>query len=358
MNSQYGINRYYTSLSKMHKNFEKCARKDGFDAKNPEEYWVWRDKSRVLLRNLLGLNMFEKCDMRAIVEERVVLDDGIVREKVIIETEKDVWMPTYILIPEKCANNPDASVFIVPCGHLGGGKHGVVGDDRNPLVKKQIEVYHHDCGLQLAKRGYVAVCPDARGFGERRDICIQDDDNFIQSSCAQLAHMAEPLGLTVTGMNTWDLMRLVDYLKERNEWDISDLGCLGFSGGGLQSLYFAALDDRIHKVIISGYMYGFKDSLLEMNNNCSCNYVPHLWEHFDCGDLGALLVPKKVVIQSGKSDKLNGSRGITNAVEQVDIMRYAYDLMDMEDNLIHDIVEGPHMWYEDRLDTYLDFFND
>ena len=27
--------------------------------------------------------------------------------------------------------------------------------------------------MQLAKRGYVAICPDCRGFGERRDEALQ-----------------------------------------------------------------------------------------------------------------------------------------------------------------------------------------
>ena len=46
--------------------------------------------------------------------------------------------------------------------------------------------------------------------------------------------------MTVAGMNTWDLMRLIDYVEERGEWRTDDLGCVGFSGGGLQTLYLAA----------------------------------------------------------------------------------------------------------------------
>lgn len=62
-----------------------------------------------------------------------------------------------------------------------------------------------------------ALCPDNRGFGERRDEALRGDpeEQFLNSTCFQLAHMAEPLGQTVIGMCTWDAMRLIDYVCQR-----------------------------------------------------------------------------------------------------------------------------------------------
>lgn len=357
MKSEYGINRFYTSIGHMHRVYDKQARRDGLRACNAEEFWGWREKSRTRLELLLGLDKMIPTDMKPITEERKKVCDGIVREKVIIQTEPDIWMPVFILIPEECHNNRDAKVFIAPCGHLGGGKYSVAGDTTIPLVCNAIQEYNYDYGLQLARKGYVVLCPDARGFGERREAADQADEDILNSSCSQLAHMAEPLGMCLAGMFTWDLMRLVDYIEERGEWDDSDIGCVGFSGGGMQTLWLAALDERIKKVIISGYMYGYKDSLLELSRNCSCNYVPGLWEYFDMGDIGALMAPAKVIIQSCKDDKLNGPRGIVNAVEQVNIMRDAYDLVGMPDNIMHDICDGGHRWHSERLDEYLRFLN-
>lgn len=358
MKNECGINRFYTSLQHMHKLYDKRARKEGLRACNAEEFWGWRQKSKTKLHVLLGLDKMAPADIKPIVEERKLVEPGIIREKVIIQTEPDVWMPFFILIPEACVGNSNAKIFIAPCGHLGGGKFSVAGYRINKPVSDAIDFYNYDYGMQLAKKGFVVLCPDARGFGERRDLNIQSDENFLDSSCNQLAHMAEPLGMTVAGMFTWDLMRLVDYIEERNEWNANDIACIGFSGGGMQALWFAALDDRIKKVIISGYMYGYKDSLLELNNNCSCNYVPHLWESFDMGDIGALMAPAKVVIQSCKEDKLNGARGIVNTVEQVNIMRDAYELIGLSDNVMHDICEGTHKWHSENLDKYLRFLYD
>ena len=40
----------------------------------------------------------------------------------------------------------------------------------------------------------------------------------------------------------------------------------------MQTIYLAALDERVRWALISGYLYGVRDALLTLNNNCSCNY--------------------------------------------------------------------------------------
>lgn len=334
------IDKYYSSLPNMLKKFDKYARGDRLKATTREEYDQWKASSRQTLSELLGLDRMESVGLSPKIVETVTLEDGIIREKLLIQTEEDVWMPVYILIPPvECPK-----VFICPPGHQGAGKYSVAGRYDIPVVVDAIEKFNYDYGLQLARLGYVAVCPDCRGFGERRDEKAQGEDEklFLTSSCYNLARIAEPMGETVIGMCTWDLMRLLDYVETRTEWNIGEISVLGFSGGGMQTLYFSALDDRIKRVYISGYMYGFKDSLMILNGNCSCNYVPHLWEHFDMGDIAALIAPRPLMIQSCRGDHLNGPRGLANVYEQMDIIRQAYRLFGKEERIIHDVCDGPH----------------
>ena len=163
-------------------------------------------------------------------------------------------------------------------------------------------------------------------------------------SCNLLNHMAIPLGQTVTGMWTWDLMRLVDYAQTRPEVDPARIACGGLSGGGLQTLWLAALDERVRAAVISGYFYGYKDSLLRLNENCSCNYVPGLWNLADIGDIAALIAPRPIFIETGDVDSLNGPRGLINVTEQLAITRRAYDLLGTGAHVRHHIFPGPHMW--------------
>lgn len=354
MKRTIAIEKYYTCLEHLQKRFDKYGRQDAFRASTPEEYQEWKLHVRKTLKELLGLQYMEDCPLQPVVEEKVEIENGIVREKVLIQVEPDVWMPVYILIPPKKGEERQKCV-LAPPGHMGAGKYAVAGVSEIPAVKDKIELFNYDYGLQLARLGYVALCNDNRGFGERREAALQGDeeDRFINSTCYQLARMAQGMGETVIGMCTWDLMRLIDYIKERDEWNTEEIGCLGFSGGGMQTLWLAALDDRISWAVISGYFYGYKDSLLTLNGNCSCNYVPGLWNHVDMGDVGALLAPRPVMIQSCRDDHLNGSRGLANVYEQMEILRSAYRLFGKEDVIYHDIQEGGHCWHGDNLEKFL-----
>ena len=354
------IKKFYTCQERMELLFDRYGRQDGMKAETKEEYESWKKSIIPLLKSLLALNRMENCSLDPIVEERVEAEPGIIREKVIIQVEPQVYMPVFILIPEKKEREGRQKCALAPCGHMGAGKYSVAGLSEIGAVADQINRFHYDYGLQLARKGIVALCPDTRGFGERREPALQgeDEDSFCGSSCNQLAHMAEPLGLTVAGMYTWDLMRLLDYVEERDQWDLDDIGCVGISGGGLQTLWLAALDSRVSWAVISGYFYGYKDSLLKLNGNCGCNYVPHLWEHVDMGDIGALIAPRPLVIQSCRGDHLNGIRGLENVLEQLDTVKKAYRIFNAEDKLYHDIQEGGHCWHESAIEAVMKVHKD
>ena len=52
----------------------------------------------------------------------------------------------------------------------------------------------------------------------------------------------------------WDGIRAVDYLLSREEVDPARIGITGRSGGGTQSAYIAAFDDRILAVVVYRYI--------------------------------------------------------------------------------------------------------
>jgi hypothetical protein len=140
-------------------------------------------------------------------------------------------------------------------------------------------------------------------------------------------------------------MVLATYALSRPETQGQKLGCIGLSGGGLQTLYLAALDDRVACAVISGYFHGVDDSLLHLAGHCDCNYVPHLWEAADMGDIGALIAPTPLLIESARQDPLNGPRGMDNVLEQYAVTEAAYRLAGAADRLRHDTFDGGHMWH-------------
>ena len=329
---------YYTTKESMDKRFDRTGRQDRMDLSGMAAFLSWQKKARKKLRELLCIDSIIPSPLEPLQLERASVTRSIIREKWVITTEEGVKMPFYILIPASASRR--TPVYITAPGHLGGGKESLAGNRLNPLVSEKIDFYGYDYALFLAEHGYVSVAFDPRGFGERREAENQGNENILSSSCFQLAHMAESLGLTLTGLLVFDMMRLVDYITERNEW--GEIRALGFSGGGLQTLYFSAIDERVRMAFISGYFYGFKEALLDMSANCSCNYIPSLYLHFDIQDIAALIAPRPLVIQSAREDHLAGINGLRNVLSPMTELKEAYSLLDADKRLFHHVVEGGH----------------
>ncbi|RGQ33955.1 hypothetical protein DW870_01730 [Collinsella sp. AM38-1BH] len=322
------------------------GRSAAFKGTTPEDFETWQVATRVRLFDLLGLSIMDRVSIEARELDRVQIAGGIVRTHAMLQVERDVWMPFYLLEPQspKLDARGRKCCYICPHGHQGAGAASVAGVTGVPAVDDAVRKFNYDYGLRLARMGYVTVCPDARGWGYRRDWKGQGDgeNSFLRGTCLNQARMAEPLGLTVAGLNVWDNMRLIDYLEARGDIAMDDLGCFGFSGGGYMTLYLAALDPRVRKAFVSGYLYGVDDSLLHLNGNCSCNYTPGLWRLLDMGDIASLIAPRPLLVQSCEEDHLNGSRGLKNVDEQLKIVRDAYKLLGRRDALRHEVCPGGH----------------
>ena len=340
------IDTYYEDELAFRERLKREGRSAAFKGTTPEDFEAWQIATRVRLFDLLGLSIMDRVSIEARELDRVKIAGGIVRTHAMLQVERDVWMPFYLLEPQSpkldaCGRK---CCYICPHGHQGAGAASVAGVAGVPAVDDAVRKFNYDYGLRLARMGYVTVCPDARGWGYRRDWKGQGDDenSFLRGTCLNQARMAEPLGLTVAGLNAWDNMRLIDYLEARGDIAMDDLGCFGFSGGGYMTLYLAALDPRVCKTFVSGYLYGVDDSLLHLNGNCSCNYTPGLWRLLDMGDIASLIAPRPLLVQSCEEDHLNGSRGLKNVDEQLKIVRDAYKLLGRRDALRHEVCPGGH----------------
>ena len=340
------IDTYYEDELAFRKRLKREGRSAAFKGTTPEDFEAWQIATRVRLFDLLGLSIMDRVSIEARELDRVQIAGGIVRTHAMLQVERDVWMPFYLLEPfhPKLDERGLKRCYICPHGHQGAGAASVAGVTGVPAVDDAVRKFNYDYGLRLARMGYVTVCPDARGWGYRRDWKGQGDDenSYLRGTCLNQARMAEPLGLTVAGLNVWDNMRLIDYLEARGDIAMDDLGCFGFSGGGYMTLYLAALDPRVRKAFVSGYLYGVDDSLLHLNGNCSCNYTPGLWHLLDMGDIASLIAPRPLLVQSCEEDHLNGSRGLKNVDEQLKIVRDAYKLLGRRDALRHEVCPGGH----------------
>ena len=330
----------FTLDADFHDRWDRVGRRLAFRARTRAGHRAWRRRLLAELKRLTGYDTLRPAPLRPVVTETTDRGDHI-RQRVVIRTEPKVFMPVYVLIP-KTGKGPWPAV-LCPHGHCGGGKVCTAGvREADPRMAAVIEEYNYDYGVQYARAGLVAFCPDARGFGERRHPAYKD---LLTSSCLMTHNAGIPLGQAIAGMWTWDLHRLIDYAATRKDCSPGRIGCAGLSGGGLQSLWASAFDTRIRAAVISGYFYGYREALLDQPENCSCNYVPHLYETADMGDIGALIAPRPVLIETGTRDNLNGASGLKNVRSQVAIVKRAARLLGAPGAVVHDVFEGEHRWH-------------
>jgi hypothetical protein len=132
---------------------------------------------------------------------------------------------------------------IVPCGHA--------------AEAKAYESYQ-TMGASLALNGMAALVFDPIDQGERSQLPAA-----LPKLQGTTAHTTLGVGSILLGRATarfeiWDGMRAIDYLQSRPEVDPARIGCTGNSGGGTQTSYLMALDDRISVAAPSCYITGFE----------------------------------------------------------------------------------------------------
>ena len=179
---------------------------------------------------------------------------------------------------------------------------------------------------------------EQRNFGE----CGGDErgPHCYESSLTSLL-----MGRTTIGERVWDVSRLIDVIETefKDEIDISKICLVGNSGGGTATAYSAALEDRIVLAIPSCAMCAYKDSI-GARTHCACNYVPHIAEYFDMGDLMAMAAPKYFIQVSGTED---ADFPLFAAKDVFEKGKKAYDTLGISDKCTLVIGKGGHRFYAD-----------
>ena len=156
--------------------------------------------------------------------------DGYRIEKVIFASRPHHHITASLYLP---AGKPPYPAVLVACGHSRTAK----ASDYNQKM----------CGL-LARNGMAAFCYDPIGQGERSQVVGDDGQPVHKGTTTE--HFLMGVGSILVGTNTaqyriWDGMRAIDYLAERPDIDATRIGCTGCSGGGTETSYLMALDERV-----------------------------------------------------------------------------------------------------------------
>jgi dienelactone hydrolase len=296
-----------------------------------EEVEMARSRSRPLdratLLRLLGATPRTPPPLAAQQVERVDLGD-VVREKVTYAVEAGERVPAWVFIP-KAGRPPYAAVL---CHHQHGGQFGVGKDGPAGLGSTPDQHY----GIELARRGYVTIAPDALCFGERQDAAGKLKDAAYERFEA-LHRITE--GKTLQGKYVWDARRALDYLQSRPEVDKARLGMIGHSLGGQETLFTTACDPRIRAAASSCGFGSLRTLKRDRILHNFALFVPALAEHGDYGAVLALVAPRPFLVAARSRDPIFPMEGIE---ETVAAARGAYRAQKAPVRLGTFYEEGPH----------------
>jgi fermentation-respiration switch protein FrsA (DUF1100 family) len=285
----------------------------------------WLEGRRQRLQELLA-PLPEQVPLNVEMLESVQCD-GYRRDKIVFDTEFDMSVPAFLLVPDGRAA-PGAAVLA--CHGHGPGKSQAVGLEHT-------DAPNSDYALQLVRQGYVVLAPDLRCFGERLD--WNPEDHYACDTNLVHAFMA---GWSPLTQNVWDLARCLDLLGEHPLVDASRIGMVGLSYGGTVTLFLAAYDSRVAAAVVSGYFSSWKVSHRMPWNMCGSQVLPGMLGRLEHEDLGALVAPRPLMIESGTKDDLFPYATATESVRRT---RLVYELHGSSDRLAHDIFEGGHQWH-------------
>lgn len=203
-------------------------------------------------------------------------------------------------------------------------------------------------GHILAQNGYVCLAVDSFGSGERSTI-----HGKFEPHGGLLGGLLHNFGETLLGIQLADNIRAVDLLCSMPEVDISRIGATGASGGGNQTMYLAAFDERIRAAVPTCNVGTYESYI--MGHNCICETIFNGMNICEESALIALAAPRAIKIHTALSDQYSAFtpqemlRTFTEA-------RCVFRAMECDDKLSYQIFPGTHGYSQEMMESMLGFF--
>ena len=283
----------------------------------PRDKEEWIRNHKVIRKNLLkavGGFPEKRCDLDPVVVEKLDFEDYHI-EKILIQTLPDVWMTGNVYVPNGLGPYP---AMLCVHGHWQGAK-------QDPVVQARC------CGL--VKQGFVVLAVDAFGAGER-GISTSLGEYHGEMTAATLL----PTGQLLAGIQMYENSRCADYLQSRTDVDGERLGITGTSGGGNQTMYAGAIEERFG-VVIPVCSVGNYQAYLG-TACCMCELIPGVLTFTEEWGVLGLIAPRALMIINATQDAVQFS--VEEAKKSVAKAKTIFCYYGVERNIRHVPIESQH----------------
>ena len=212
-------------------------------------------------------------------------------EHIVFESQPGFFVTSSLFLPRK--REGKAPLVLYCSGHSAAGYRG----EYTRMI------------LNLVKKGFVVFAWDPIGQGERLQYLQGSGRSAVGVGTREHAYMTVQAMLTGSSLARhviWDGMRAIDYLLTRPEVDPARIGATGRSGGGFQSLYIPAFDDRIYATAPENHVTNSTRILQKIGPRDGEQNLFHMFARgIDHPDLLAVRAPKPTLIVATANDIFN-----------------------------------------------------
>ncbi|OPZ07320.1 MAG: Abhydrolase family protein [candidate division BRC1 bacterium ADurb.BinA292] len=309
------------------------------------DFTAWRTALLAELHTLLGPTPASAALNPEIVWE--IEEDGLIKRRVLLDFEPGMSAAALVYIPRAALASP-APAILCSHGHGAYGKDSVMGvaSLNDPARQQEIRRLNYDYGLQMARRGFVTIAIDYRGFGERGDPATPHGASSYdvpypgRDKCNVHFIRGSMLGFNLLALDIFDARRTLDYLTSLECVDAARIGAMGLSFGGVMTTWTALLDERIRAAAILAYSTTFQ-TMIATGNICGSQYLPGLYALCDLADLQGAIAPRPLLASFGTIDSCFA---IDDALACGRRVRAIYAAAGAAERYVEEIHEGDHVF--------------
>jgi hypothetical protein len=279
------------------------------------------EKAGILIDHDLDLNMNETGSVQM---------KGYIIKNIVFQTRPGVYATANLYIPDGQGPFPGVINLL---GHWRKGKI----DSTGPQA----------VGHTLASNGYVCLTVDPWGAGERTTT-----HGDFEYHGANLGASLMNVGESLLGVQVSDNMRGVDLLCSLPQVDQEKIGATGASGGGNQTMWLSAVDERVKSSVPVVSVGSFESYI--MRSNCICELlVDGLTFTEESGIL--VLANAPLIINHSKDD--NPTFFPSEMLRSYSNAKKAFIAEGVGNNISFRIFDLPHGYMTEDREAMLGWFN-
>ncbi len=213
----------------------------------------------------------------------------------------------------------------------------------------RLAVQVQDRGHSLAKNGYICLSVDAFGSGER-----STKHGEFEYHGNHLGASLMDIGETLMGVQVVDNMRAIDLLCSFDFVNKRKIGVTGASGGGNQTMWLAALDNRVAAAMPVVSVGTFESYVTR--HNCICELLPDGLTFTEESGVLALVAPRALKLCNCLQDS-NPTFFVSEMLRSFNEAKKIYGALGAYDKFSSQAFNLPHGCWPEIREAMLGWFD-